>query len=296
MGGAFGLVDAIRVGRDIGGRWDKIVKGATMGTRLYFLNKRVWHNDPDCLILREPLTLDQARAWGSWISVTGQLNMVSEWLPTLAAERIEVVKRTMPNHGLFARPVDLFERDVPQIWQLSAGSGEEQRDVIGLFNWDPENPVALHVELEKLGLGTGKAGYIGFDYWQNMFVGPFEGDLVVELPPGSCQVLGMRTVLDRPQLISTSRHVTQGIVDVVKEKWNGWTEVLSGRSKVVGGDVYEVRIFAPEPWKIFSAHVSSADRKSGVTIGAHQAGRHIRITIESPKNRQVSWKAAFKKD
>ncbi|MHC4478899.1 MAG: alpha-galactosidase [Planctomycetota bacterium] len=296
MGGAFGLVDAIRVGRDISGRWDKIVKGATMGTRLYFLNKRVWHNDPDCLMLREPLTVDQARAWGSWIAISGQLNMVSEWLPQLPAERLEVVKRTMPNHGLFARPVDLFERDVPQIWQLSADGGDERRDVIALFNWDDENAVALNVELERLGLGPGKASYIGFDYWRNEFVGPFEGDLLVELPPGSCNVLAMRAVLDRPQLISTSRHVTQGIVDLVKEKWNGWTEVLSATSKVVGGDVYEVRIFAPEPWKVFSVHVSSGDRKSGVTISAHQAGRHVRIIIESPENRRVSWKTAFEKD
>jgi hypothetical protein len=295
MGGSFGLVDAMRVGRDISGKWNKIVNGATMGTRLYFLNKRVWHNDPDCLMLREPLTLEQARAWGSWIAITGQLNMVSEWLPGLSRERLEVVKRSMPNHGLFARPVDLFEREIPQIWQLTTGTGAQRRDVIGLFNWDSENPAVPEVELEKLGLGGGKSSYIGFDYWQDKFVGPFEGDLVVEMPPGSCKVIALQPVLGRPQLISTSRHVTQGIVDVVKEKWNAWTEVLSGMNKVVGGDVYEVRIFAPQPWKVFSVHVSSADRKSGVTISAHQAGQQVRITIESGKNRRVSWKAAFEK-
>jgi hypothetical protein len=296
MGGSFGLVDAMRVGRDVNGRWEKIVKSATMGARLYFLNKRVWYNDPDCLMLRAPLTLEQARAWGSWIAVTGQLNMVSEWLPALSRERLEVVKRSMPNHGLFARPVDLFERSVPQIWQLSAGSGQERTDVIGLFNWDAENPVALQVGLEKLGLEADTVSYIGFDYWQNMFIGPFEGDLVVELPPGSCKVLAMRAVLGRPRLVSTSRHITQGIVDVVKEQWNAWTEVFSGRNKVVGGDAYGIRIFAPEPWKVTSVHVSSADSKSGVTISAHQAGQQVRITINSPKNRQVSWKAAFEKD
>ena len=80
-----GLVDGMRVGRDIGAKWDHILPSAIMGTRLYFFHGRVWHNDPDCLMVRKPMTLDQARAWGSWIAVSGQLNMVSEWLPRLPA-------------------------------------------------------------------------------------------------------------------------------------------------------------------------------------------------------------------
>ena len=100
-------------------------------------------------------------------------------------------------------------------------------------------------------------------------------------------------------LISTSRHVTQGIVDVDQEEWNSRKYEMRGKSKVVGEDPYELRIYAPadsDPWHVRSADVSQADSLAGVTIESEQAGPEIRVTINSPENRSVSWKIVFKKD
>jgi len=297
IGGSIGLVDGMRVGSDIGARWGGILKGATMGTRLYFFHNRVWHNDPDCLMLREPLTLDQARSWGSWIGISGQLNMVSEWLPGLPADRLEVIKRSMPNHGLCGRPVDLFENDPAHIWHLTAGAGPQKRDVLGLFNWNDKEPSSVTVEPAKLGIGDGaKCTYVGFDYWADNFVQPFNGVLKTDLQPSSCRVIAIRPLLERPVLVSTSRHVTQGIVDIVEENWNSRTGVLAGKSKVVGDDPYELRIFAPtESWKIDSAALARSDRKAGATTESRQTGRQIRVTINSGGNREISWEITFKK-
>jgi hypothetical protein len=103
--------------------------------------------------------------------------------------------------------------------------------------------------------------------------------------------------MGRPVLVSTSRHITQGIVDVVEEKWDGKMNVLSGRSKVVGGDAYELRIFAPEgkQWKVGSANVSEKDRKAGVTTESKQDGQEIRVTIANGENREVAWEVGFTK-
>jgi hypothetical protein len=297
MGASFGLVDAMRIGRDTAGQWKKIRSGAQMGTRLYFLHNRVWYNDPDCLLLREPMTLEQARAWGSWIAVTGQLNMVSEWLPGLPRDKLEVVKRSMPNHGLCARPLDLFENALPHVWHLTAGTSEQRKDILGLFNWDEEQCDLLHIELGKLKLPNGGEGdYIGFDYWENKFIWPFSGVLKAELQPSSCRVIAVRPLLERPQLVSTSRHITQGVVDVIKQEWDSRTKVLSGKSKVVGADPYELRIFVPTGgfWQVTSADVSNVDRKTGVAVQIKQTGPEIRIRIDSPENREVTWKVAFK--
>jgi hypothetical protein len=297
LGGSFGLLDGMRVGSDIGARWSGILSGAKMGTRLYFLHNRVWHNDPDCLMLRDPLTLDQARAWGSWIAVSGQLNIASEWLPGLPADKLDVVKRSMPNHGLCGRPVDLFENDPAQVWHLTAGTGEQRKDVIGLFNWDDKKPISLSVDLDKLGLpDDGKGTYVGFDYWEGKFTGPFKGVLKAELRPGSCRVIAIRRVLERPVLVSTSRHVSQGIVDLMKENWNNRANILSGKSKVVGEDPYEIRIFeSTRSWQALRVNVSEADRRAGVTAEIQQENQTIRVTINSPENRRVTWEAVFKK-
>jgi hypothetical protein len=297
LGGSFGLLDGMRVGSDIGARWGGILSGAKMGTRLYFLHNRVWHNDPDCLMLRDPLTLDQARAWGSWIAISGQLNITSEWLPGLPADKLDVVKRSMPNHGLCGRPVDLFNKNPAQVWHLTADTGEQRKDILGLFNWNDKKSDSVAVELDRLDLPRGGKGiYVGFDYWESKFVPPFTGALKAELRPGSCKVIAIRRLLHRPVLVSTSRHITQGIVDLMEEDWDSRANTLSGKSKVVGADPYEVRIFAPtRSWQALRVNVSETDRRAGVTASIQQVSQTIRVTINSPENRKVAWEAAFKK-
>ncbi|HIJ53232.1 MAG TPA: alpha-galactosidase [Planctomycetes bacterium] len=297
LGGSIGLVDAMRVGSDIGARWGGILKGASMGTRLYFLHNRVWHNDPDCLMLRDPLTLDQARAWGSWVAISGQLNIASEWLPGLPADKLDVVKRSMPNHGLCGRPMDLFANTLPQVWHLTSGAGGQRKDIVGMFNWDDKNSNTVEIEPDKLDLPSeGNGTYVGFDYWANKFVPPFSGALKAELRPSCCKVIAIRPLLERPVLVGTSRHITQGIVDVIEEEWNGRANTLSGKSKVVGADPYEIRIFAPtRVWQALRVNISEADRRAGVTAGIQQDDQTIRVTIKSPDNRRVRWKVAFQK-
>ncbi|MHC4745050.1 MAG: glycoside hydrolase family 36 protein [Planctomycetota bacterium] len=297
LGGSIGLVDAMRVGSDIGARWGGILKGASMGTRLYFLHNRVWHNDPDCLMLRDPLTLDQARAWGSWIAISGQLNIASEWLPGLPADKLDVVKRSMPNHGLCGRPLDLFENDLAQVWHLRSGAGGQRKDIIGFFNWNNKISDSVSVKLARLDLpGRGKRHCVGFDYWANKFVPPFSGMMKVELRPSSCKVIAIRRLLERPVLIGTSRHITQGIVDLIEEKWNGGARIISGKSKVVGEDPYEIRIYAPtKEWQAVRVKVSEGDHGAKVTASIQQEDQKIRVTIKSPENREVSWEVAFEK-
>ena len=281
FGGSFGLVDAIRVGRDIGAKWESILPCAQIGSHLYFLNGKVWYNDPDCLMLRDPLTLDQARAWGSWIAISGQLNVVSEWLPGLPPEKLDVVKRTMPNHGRSGRPIDLFQSPVPGIWYLP------DANVMGMFNWDAENEAQITVELADIGLSPDEQ-YVGFDFWENEFVPPFTGQIRSSLRPGSCRIIAVRRLHGYPQLVSTSRHVTQGLVDVVEEKWDNEKNTLMGKSRVVGGDDYELRIFAPDKWQAVSASASA------LTIDVEQSGPEVRATVKSETDGEISWRLVFK--
>ena len=297
LGASIGLVDGMRIGRDIGARWKSILNCVEMGTRLYFMHNRLWHNDPDCLMLRDPLSLDQARAWGSWIAISGQLNIASEWLPGLPDEKLDVIKRSMPNHGVCGRPIDLFENEFGQVWHLTDGMGQQRKDIIGIFNWDDTKPDTVRVELTKLDLPDDKSGtYVGFDYWADKFIGPFKGTIETELRPSSCRIISIQRLPGRPVIVSTSRHITQGIVDIVEQDWNSQKKSLSGKSRVVGSDPYEIRIFAPANGKyrqVVSAYISKADQKAGVTIKSSQTGQKIRITITSPENRLVSWEVIF---
>ena len=241
-GAAFGLVDAMRIGPDNGASWASMLRGPEFGAWQYFLNGRVWYNDPDPLYVRPSLPLEHAQAICSWVTLSGQMNSSSENYAGLPPDRLDLLKRTMPSHQAVARPVDLFENRIPGIWLVTdnATPGHPCRALVGLFNWESKEKT-FDESLTKIGL-SGEIEQIAFDFWSNALTPPFKGRLAQTLRPQSCAVLSVRPVLDRPQLISTSRHITQGIVDVKEERWDAATRTLSGVSHVVAGDRYELRI------------------------------------------------------
>ena len=287
MGPAFGMIDAMRIGPDNGsagrGSWGAVTKGAWHGTNLYFLNGRIWHNDPDPVYVRKSNPIEMARWMCSWLAVTGSMHTSSMQYATLPADRLDILKRCLPGHTLPARPADLFETDKPRIWLVR----NERMDLIGLFNWQHKEEASITYDLKKLGLDKSKT-YIAFDYWKNRLSSTIKGSLSQTLPGATCRILALKPESDHPQLISTSRHITQGLIDVLEENWAGMT--LSGESRVVGNDPYELRIALPARgnWKAVKAAADGADIKLGTPEKAL-----IRATITTPASKTVAWRISF---
>lgn len=291
-GAAFGLVDAMRIGPDNGAEWKGLTRGPLFGSRHYFLHRRVWLNDPDPVYVRAAMPLNHAQLICSWVALSGQLNLSSEWLPGLPPERLDLLKRTMPAHHATARPVDLFESEPPRIWTASNESGRRAPDrvVIGLYNWTNAEQ-AIEVPLERLGLSAA-ADYVAFDYWSNQFIPSVRGRLQISVPGESCVVLALRPRADHPQVISTSRHVTQGLVDLTDERWSARNRTLSGRSRLIAGGAYELRV-ATGVARIANVVVAAADRAAGVVATPVIEASLARVKFTSPTTREVAWKLTF---
>lgn len=296
LGGSFGLVDAMRVGPDNGRSWSQICRGPFSGSNTYFLHGRVWYNDPDPIYVRDSVPLEHARALVSWVTLTGQLNASSIQFEDLSAERLHLLRRSMPAHKLKPRPADLFEQRIPRVWLLTDGEGHSRRDVVGLFNWAEKEDAQIEHSFEQIGLSPAEA-YVGFDYWADQFVEPFSGKLEATLPPASCRILAVRPLAPHPQVLGTSRHITQGVIDLVEEKWDETSRILSGTSRVVGGDPYELRIAAAGPGKVLRvSDVSLAPNGSRLpaTIElVEQDDWKVRLRIDAPKNAEVAWRVTF---
>jgi hypothetical protein len=300
--GAFGLVDAMRIGPDNGANWSGLLRGPVFGSRHYFLHGRVWYNDPDPVYVRTNLSLHHARLITSWVALSGQLNLSSEWLPGLPAERLDVLRRTMPGHGLLPRPVDLFENDPPRMWVLTdadqkAGTKREVspkapgRIVVGLFNWT-DTALNFDVPLARLGLAAATQ-CAAFDYWQDALIGPVKERLAIGVPAQSCRIIALRPGSSVPQLLSTSRHITQGMVDVLEERWDAAEKTLRGRSRVVGGDPYELRVIRDASVGRARVGLAAADQTAGAKATVREEPGLLRITVASPTSREVSWSVAF---
>ncbi len=312
---AVGLVDSMRIGPDYNADKQGMRTGPIRGSRLYFLNGRVWWNDPDPAKVRASgarssadaaatgaVSLAAARLGASWVAVTGQFFLISDWLPDLPADRLDVLKRTMLTHHATARPVDYFDNSLPTTWLVTATNDTVRRDVIGVFNQE-NSELTIDYPCAKLGLDPAN-NYFAFDFWADTPLPSFGGGFKCALPPKSCRVIAVRPAEDHPVLVSTSRHVTQGIVDVTGEKWNAARKTLAGLSQIVGNDPYELRIAGlaegGKTWRLISATVSGKDQAAGVTIAskparAGEAG-WCRVVINAKGSRAVRWTLKFTAD
>ena len=241
----------MHVGPDFNHDGQGVRSGPLRGSRMYFMNGKIWWNDPDPTKVRtsnegcvaDPsingaVTLDQARLTTSWVSLTGQFFLLSDWLPNLPQERLEVLRRTLAHHNATARPVDYFDNPLANTWLVTDAQDGVRRDVIGVFNFYGE-PLKVDYTCSKIGLEPGKT-YHAFDFWANTPLPDFHGRFQASIEPNACRVVAVRADEGHPLLISTSRHVTQGIIDVTGEKWSG--NALSGASQLIANDPYELRI------------------------------------------------------
>ena len=287
--GSFGLVDAMRIGPDNGGSWKGWLKASPdYGTRHYFINGRIWWNDPDPNYLRSSVTLDEARSMATFAAISGTLNSNSDWIPDLSAERIEVLKRTMLVHHATARPVDFFRNPVPAFWQITDYKAV-RRDLVAVFNWK-DTITVMSIPVSKLQLPAGKH-YAAYEFWSNSYLPEITDTIKVTLPKHTCAVISLRPVGDRPFVISTSQHVTQGIIDLSDELWNPVSKTLSGKSKVVANDPYELRVFIPKTAKLLN--IAKVTSNHGATIKVKQTARGAVVTIVSPRSEEVNWKMVF---
>jgi hypothetical protein len=112
------------------------------------------------------------------------------------------------------------------------------------------------------------------------------------VPAESCRILAVRLRATDPQLLSTSRHINPGIVDVLEEKWDAGSRILASRRRVVTGDPYELRIAAEAAAEVIA--MTPDDQAAGVKTVFKQSEGLVRPTIESPVSREISWAVKFK--
>jgi len=285
---AMGLGDCCRTGTDVGESWPLVERALQATFSNYWMHTIAWYCDPDVLIVRPPLTLEQARAWASLLGLSGQVLLNSDPVHELPEERVELLRRVFPAQDI--RPMDLWSRrpygPYPQIWDLKVAKDWGSWDVVGIFRWFEENQAEVRITAEKLGLPPGR--YVLYDFWGKTYLGELEQERSFVLEPGSCKVLYVRPLERLPLLLGTSRHITQGYPDLESLQYGEGS--LEGESQLVAGDPYEIRILMK--------HGGIKYRCTRVTAEAaetrvRQEGPVLLLTLKSPCSRKVRWRVEF---
>jgi hypothetical protein len=104
-----------------------------------------------------------------------------------------------------------------------------------------------------------------------------------------------------PQVVSTTRHILQGWMDIADEKWDEGTKVLSGVAKHIAENTSESVVIAVDmpdgtaAYKMVKCEISPEDIAAGVKVSSSESNGVCRITFTTPVARNISWKVTFKR-
>lgn len=111
---AAGLVNGMCIGPEVGASWGGVEPPARAAGLRSFYQRSSWLNDPECLVVRPPLSAAEAQAWASLVALAGGLTLFSDNLPKLPPERVALLARTLPVAPVAGHPIGtaVVERDV----------------------------------------------------------------------------------------------------------------------------------------------------------------------------------------
>jgi hypothetical protein len=250
-------------------------------------------------------TLAEARTLVSYVSLTGVAYPLASVMPELPEERVRLLQATMPTMPIL--PVDLFSRgtdaqwdkfkhvqpdyyvhNYPEMLDVKVNAAPGVYDVVALTNWRSTTE-ARSIDLrEKLGLDANR-DYVAFDFWLQAERGVIKKTLTLSVEPHDTRVLFVHPLLDRPQLVGMSRHIS-GSFSLQNVAWDEGKRTLRGTSETVAKDPYTLWIHLPDGVHVTHAKAAAGGRDVAVTQKV--TGNSLMVRFEA-QPAPVDWEVAF---
>lgn len=202
IGPSVGLVDGARIGPDVAPYWrpagnprdmerNRMSEPSALNSirnsiTRWWMHGRLWQSDPDCLLARDSetaLTAVEVRTLATVVAMSGGMVLDSDDLTLLSDERRKWLATLLPPFGKAARPLDLFDTDIPSVLRLDCGT----HIMIAVFNWNDESArvrAPLPPESSRV-----------FDVWNNADLGASRDAIDLDLPSHGCALLAVRPAL-----------------------------------------------------------------------------------------------------
>ena len=238
--------DGARIGNDIF-EWSEFITDYVEAVlRYYPYHNTVMYCDADNVVLREEYNnFEQAKSRVSTVSLLGLPLTIGDDLRKLPMDRVDLIRRALPTTNAHPKDIRMGKHDGKRFLVNTAiNLPFESWNVCSVTNL-LETEASATVRMKKdLKLDAGE--YLVFDYWNQAFLGSISDEVTLELPAMGTAVLSVRKRTGVPQILSTSRHVTQGVVDLEDVAWNGETCTLSIQTSVVKNDPYQIFVYVPD--------------------------------------------------
>jgi len=220
--------------------------------RRYYLNNVVWVNHPDQIFFRDYPGLIPQRSWATVVALSGAVMSLGEEIAGMSAKEIETYRRLLPNLGITGVPWDLFDREYPEVWLTPLTGKAPGGWVLHLYSWGnnrdrtvnppaeiPEGTRRHAVRLSDLEL---EGPFHAFEFWTQTDLGIVDEVVEIDVPPRDCRVVVLRPAQERPYLVSSNRHVSQGGTDLHDSAWDPTSGSLTWSQDLVLGFDHTVYI------------------------------------------------------
>jgi energy-coupling factor transporter ATP-binding protein EcfA2 len=135
----------------------------------------------------------------------------------------------------FLRAVEVFYTTTAEI------------DLEDFYNRETANEIVIGITFKD----------IVYEFRSKQLIGTFKGKFDTRpLSPHNCDIYSAVKKREHPVLISTSRHVRQMAFDIRDLAYDSQQHLLRGTSRAVAGDLYQLRIHAPEGFTARSAELA----------------------------------------
>ncbi len=276
-----GVFDSSRIGPDVF-TWDKFLINLDLLRELYPLHNIAILNDVDNLILRDEYSnFEQAVSRASLVSLLGLPVNLGDDLPLLSDKKLDIIKRILP--AMKVHPTDFNNARAngeSQTICLKVEAPFESYTLVGVMNLT-DKKISKEINITK-DLRLFSSEYLVYDFFADSFIGETDDSISIDIAPYDTKVLSIRKKAMRPQLLSTSRHITQGVAEIKNMSWENNT--LSIISTLVNNDPYTITLFVPSGFELENFDAENMTLENNI----------LRFTIVPSENGEFEFVFKFK--
>ena len=299
---ATGSVSASRFTGDIFGTDGQLGSLANNFSRFLPLHSNSFWLDPDHLMLGEisERTLstgyfndfdrktsihstEKSRLWATMVALTGSVVMSGDNVSALPSERIELYQQILPIVSV--HPIEFGDiGEKPPVWALNIKRDFDEWTVVSLFNFDStQNGKEKEVSVSLDELGLDKREYIVWNYFREKVVSLENNRVSYTINPMSNELLAVHNVLGHPQVLSTTRHLTQGGVELEDVQWDEENLELTVKALAVENHSYDIIVYVPKGYSFVSSSCNVEKQNNNI----------IRLQVGNSKEKDLEITVKF---